>query len=202
MRRHDRPRKQAHAHAGGLARCAVHPDPLHAAARRAALEDVPAKRVHSRHRVTGDLEQRVGDVDRGVGDPYRPGRIGIAGETDGRARNAESRQRLGTPGDILEIASERARDKGVALVSPVMANGIAEQAAAHADRYAPGHIGTAGGRVAGAHRGEHGRCGCAAAAIHSDRRAMKSISIRASRASAVTPMQVRAGRRSRGKYDT
>ena len=41
----------------------------------------------------------------------------------------------------------------------------------------------------------------AAASAQPGRRAMKSISTRASRASAVTPMQVLAGRRSGGKYD-
>ena len=45
-----------------------------------------------------------------------------------------------------------------------------------------------------------GRC-LGVAWIQSGLRAMKSISTRALRASAVTPMQVLAGRRPRGKYD-
>ena len=86
-------------------------------------------------------------------------------------------------------------DVTVVLVSAVVADRIAEQAAARADGDPLGRLGMAGGL------GRDYPPWRAIGPVQSGRRAMKSISIRALRASAVTPMQVLAGRRSGGKYD-
>ena len=131
------------------------------------------------------------------------------------------------------------------LVSTVVADGLAEQAATHADGDALGHCNGSSRRFVAFDNTSHfpfpqesiglnssgeglmvsrlARLPCipewvadsagqvtaasdagrarAVAEIQSGRRAMKSISTRALRASAVTPMQVLAGRRSREKYD-
>ena len=147
MRLHDRACEHSPAHAGRFPRHAVHLDPRHAAARGAALEDVTAQRPHVRRCTAGDCKQRIGDVGRGVGHPHGAGRVGIAGEPDGRAGNAEARQRLGAPGNVLEATSQHAGHVAVVLVPAVVAHRLAEQTATDADGDALRGLGDPGGGI-------------------------------------------------------
>ena len=61
-------------------------------------------------------------------------------------------QRLGTPGDVLEVPPEHAGHVAIVLVAAVVAHRLAEQATAHPDGDALGRPGMRGGRGRLAHR--------------------------------------------------
>ena len=140
---HHRAREEPAAHARGASGRLMDLDPLHPAARRGAFEDEPPKLLHLRDRAARRRLERFGHVDGVVADPHRAWRGGVAREADGRARDAEPGQGLGAEGDVLEPAPEHPRHVAVELVPTVVADLLAEQAAADAD-------GDAGGRVTGA----------------------------------------------------
>ncbi len=138
--------------AAGRPGMAVHPHPLHPAARRAALEDVAGDLLQLRGHAAPVVAEGGGGIHLRRVPAHRARRGGVPLQAQRGARHAQAHRNLGADRDELEPVAQRVGHEGVALVVAVPAHRLPQQATADAQADGAGGIHPAVGWAHGAHR--------------------------------------------------